>query len=107
MAQQQKERQHAVQQVQLLQRMVSVPEKFEDGDVEMWVERFDLTATANGWNADMKLRLLPTILKGKAYAVYRQMTGEQKGNYAELTTHLKRVFSPTTIESRRLARRQL
>ena len=106
MAQQQEEGQQAVQQAQLLQRVVSVPEKFEDGDVEMWVERFDLTATANGWDADMKLRLLPTLLKGRAYAVYRQMTAEQKGNYAELTTHLKRVFSPTTIESRRLARRQ-
>ena len=71
MAQQQEEGQQAVQQAQLLQRVVSVPEKFEDGEVEMWVERFDLTATANGWDADMKLRLLPTLLKGRAYAVYR------------------------------------
>ena len=96
----------AVQQAQLLQRIVSVPEKFDDGDADVWVKHFDLTATANGWNADTKLRLSPTLLKRTTYAVYQQMTVDQKGNYVELTTQLKHMFSPTTIESRHLTDRQ-
>ena len=87
-------------------RILAVPEKFADGDVELWLERFALCAAANSWNADAKVKILPTYLKGRAYAVYRRLTAEQKASYDVLATALKETFLPGTGERRRLARRQ-
>ena len=70
-------------------RILAVPEKFADGDVELWLERFALCAAANSWNADAKAKILPTYLKGRAYAVYRRLTAEQKASYDVLATALK------------------
>ena len=65
-----------------------------------------MCAAANSWNADAKAKILPTYLKGLAYAVYHRLTAEQKASYDVLATVLKETFLPGTGERRRLARTQ-
>ena len=87
-------------------KVLAISDKFQDGDVELWLERFSLCAAANRWNDDAKGRILPTYPKGRAFAVYRRFTAEQKASYDTLVTALKEAFMPGTAERGRLARRQ-
>ena len=57
----------------LVRALVSVPDKFEDGDLELWLKRFKLCASANGWDGDKQLAYLPTFLRGRAFAVYERL----------------------------------
>lgn len=88
------------------QRIISLPEKFDDGDIEMWLERLELSGAANGWDGAVIHRILPTLLKGCVYAIYRRLTAQEKEDYQATSTALEAVFTPTTVESRRLARRE-
>jgi hypothetical protein len=52
--------------------LLSVPETFSDGDFGLWLRKFELCSTANGWKEDEKLKRLPTLLSGKALETTRR-----------------------------------
>ena len=52
---------------------ICLPEPLEDGDAKSWFRRFDVCATANEWNAAKKLVRLPTLLRGRAWAIYESL----------------------------------
>jgi hypothetical protein len=59
---------------------VALPESFSDGDIEFWLRKYELCSEANEWKDDM-LKRLPTLLCGKAFAVFERLEGEQKASF--------------------------
>ena len=53
----------------LVTALVSVPDKFEDGDLELSLKRFKLCASASGWNEGKQLTYPPKFLRGRACCV--------------------------------------
>ena len=47
-----------------------VPEKFECGDFLWWLRDFECCASANGWNAEKKLTVLPAFLQDKPPRIF-------------------------------------
>lgn len=47
----------------VVRSLISVPDQFDDGDMELWLKRFGMCATANGWDAARQLVYLPTFLR--------------------------------------------
>ncbi len=53
---------------------VASMELFSDGDITLWLRKFELCAVAKGWmEADM-LKRLPKLLAGKAFAVDERLS---------------------------------
>jgi len=63
-------------------------------DVEDWVERFILCATANGWNPESRAAKLPVFLEGEALNVYRELTEQTKQSADATLAALKKAFAP-------------
>ena len=77
---------------------VALPESFSDGDIEFWLRKYELCCEANEWKEDNKLKRLPTLLCGKAFAVIERLEGEQKATF-NLRTCVKRSL-PLSEEMR-------
>ena len=73
---------------------VALPNKFDDGDVVSWLDSFDVCAAANNWNDDARLRRLPTLLVGRAFAVFQRLGDQQKDTLAHLRESLIAAFLP-------------
>lgn len=56
---------------------LALPEPLQDGDARSWFKRFEVCAAANEWNDQKKLLRLPTLLRGRAWAVFDALTEEQ------------------------------
>ena len=48
---------------------LALPEPLQDEDSRSWFKRFEVCAAANGWDDARKLLRLPTLLKGRAWAI--------------------------------------
>ena len=88
-------------------RQPCLPEPFADDDISTWLRRFDLCCSANRWDAHDRVVRLPTLLQGRAFAVFERLTQQQMDTYDHLVAALKTAFEPRTEEGRRLATRQL
>ena len=73
---------------------VALPNKFDDGDIVSWLDSFDVCATANNWNNDARLRRLPTLLVGRAFAIFQRLPNNQKDTMAQLREALIEAFLP-------------
>src|SRR5438552_15988495 len=51
----------------------AVPTRFSTGNIVEWIRKFEVCATANGWNAEAQIRRLPTFLDGQAFAVFERL----------------------------------
>ena len=71
-----------------------VPEKFECGDFLRWLQDFECCASANGWNAEKKLTVLPAFLRGQASSYFHALEVAEKDTYAHLTSALRKCFCP-------------
>ena len=78
---------------------VSVPKPFCDGDAREWFQRFEISATANQWNAATQALKLPTLLEGEALAIWLELSTEQKADYAVAKEHLITKMAPTEFVS--------
>ena len=92
----------AVQQPQI-QTGIALPKVFDDGDLVSWLECFDVCATANNWADDNRLRRLPTLLSGRAFAVFQRLAGNQKDTLAHLRENLLGAFLPDEQRGARYA----
>ena len=70
------------------------PEKFESGDIVLWLRQFDTCALANGWSDTDKLRKLPAFLRGRAATYYYALRHYQKGTYSALAKNLTESLCP-------------
>ena len=60
---------------------VALPESFSDGDIEFWLRKFELCTAANEWKEDVMLKRLPTLLCGKAFAVFERLEEKDKESF--------------------------
>jgi hypothetical protein len=75
---------------------VALPETFSDGDIVLWLRKFELCSTANDWKDTDMLKRLPTLLSGKAFAVFERLAAEVKADYKTLTKALTTAFGGDT-----------
>ncbi|CAB3996555.1 Transposon Ty3-G Gag-Pol poly [Paramuricea clavata] len=72
--------------------LLSVPETFSDGDFGLWLRKFELCSTANGWKEDEMLKRLPTLLSGKAFVVFERLGDDKKEDFKVLIAAIKEAF---------------
>jgi hypothetical protein len=75
---------------------VALPETFSDGDIVLWLRKFELCSTANDWKDTNMLKRLPTLLSGKAFAVFERLAAEAKEDYKTFTKALTTAFGGDT-----------
>lgn len=71
------------------------------------VKRFEVCAVANDWNDAKKLKRLPTLLRGRAWAVFDALPDASIDTYEHLKEALLRSLSPDTEEDRQTAHDEL
>ena len=71
---------------------VALPKNFSDGDIVLWLRKFELCAAANDWKNDDMLKRIPTLLSGKAFAVFERLAATKKEDYKPLTKSLIEAF---------------
>lgn len=86
---------------------LALPEPLQEGDSHSWFKRYEVCATANGWDAAKKLQRLPTLLRGRAWAIYDSLPEDVMDTYDHLKAALLKRLSPDTEEDRLAAREQL
>ena len=70
-----------------------------------WFKRYEVCGTANGWNDQKKLSRLPTLLKGRAWAVYDSLHEDgDTDTYEHLKAAILRRLCPDTEIDRLVAR---
>ena len=86
---------------------LALPEHLQDEDARSWFKRFEVCAAANSWDDAKKLLRLPTLLKGRAWAIFDSLGEDSTDTYAHLKTALLQRLSPDTEEDRLAARELL
>ena len=66
-----------------------------EGDLEQWIKKFELVAEMSGWTE--KASYLPLLLSGEAFVVYEHMLPDDKNDYAEIVTKLRKAFSLPSV----------
>ena len=70
------------------------PDKFENGDFDLWLGSFERCAIANGWGETQKLHKLPAYLTGTAAEYFAILTATERETYVSLISSLRRVLIP-------------
>jgi hypothetical protein len=66
--------------------LVRKPEIYNGSDPEgfgEWFDRFQLIATANGWDEAKQLVIIPTLLTHHAFRVFNDLEGPKKKHYEQ------------------------
>ena len=87
---------------------IALPEPLEGEDAKSWFKRYEVCGTANGWNDQKKLSRLPTLLKGRAWAIYDSLHEDgDTDTYEHLKAAILQRLCPDTEEDRLVAREKL
>ena len=86
---------------------IALPEPLHGEDAKSWFKRFEVCAAANEWNDAKKLLRTPTLLKGRAWAVFESLSEAETDTYEHLKVALLARLSPDTAEERLIAREEL
>ena len=86
---------------------IALLEPLQDTDARSWFRRFKVCSAANGWDEGKQLLRLPTLLKGRAWAVYEALGNDQTDTYDHQKAALLAKLSPDTDEHRLSARERL
>jgi len=86
---------------------LALPEPLHNEDACSWFKRFEVCAAANGWDAAKKLLCLPTLLRGRAWAVFDSLGDDTTDTYDHLKTALLQRLSPDTDEDKMVAHERL
>ena len=86
---------------------LALPEPLDGDDARSWFKRYEVCATANGWNDQKKLLRLPTLLKGRSWAVYDSLSDADTDTCEHLKVAILKRLCPDTEEDRLVARERL
>ena len=86
---------------------ITLPVPLQGDDAKSWFKRFEVCAAANGWDGAKKLLRVPTLLKGRAWAVFDCLTEAETDSYDHLKTALLAQLAPDSDEERMRAREEL
>lgn len=67
-------------------------DKFDGGDVDEFIEHFEICALANGWEMEKKALMIATCLKGEALEVYKTVNTEGRKDYGTVKETLQNAF---------------
>ena len=67
-------------------------DKFDGGDIDDYLEHFDICALANGWEQERKALMIATCLKGEALEVFKTLDGEERKDYEIVKRTLRSAF---------------
>ena len=88
--------------------IIALPEPLEGEDARSWFKPYEVCVTANGWNDQKKFSHLPTLLMGRAWAVYDLLHDEgDTDSYEHLKATILKHLCPDTDEDRIVAREKL
>lgn len=75
-------------------------EKFDGfGDVQRFLDHFDVVAQANYWSSEVQILQLPTALTGAAFDLYRRLPADERDTVAKLRAALDKEFGSCALES--------
>ena len=80
-------------------RHISIPKSFSEGNTREWFQRFEICCRANGWNDEMKALKLPTLLEGEALAVWMELSEEEQQDIARAKEKMIKKMVPTEFVS--------
>ena len=86
---------------------LALPEPLVDEEARSWFKRYEVCALANGWNDQKKLLRLPTLLKGRSWAIYDSLQEGDLDTYEHLKDAILKRLCPDTEEDRVVARERL
>ena len=75
---------------------LALPEPLVDDEARSWFKRYEVCASANGWNDQKKLLRLPTLLKGRSWAIYDTLQDEETDTYDHLKAAILKRLCPDT-----------
>ena len=80
-------------------RHISIPKSFSEGNTREWFQRFEICCRANGWNDEMKALKLPTLLEGEALAVWMELSEKEQQDIARAKEKMIKKMAPTEFVS--------
>ena len=86
---------------------ICLPEPLQHEDDRSWFKTFELCAAANEWIAAKQLLRLPTLLRGRSWAIYKLLSDADNESYDVLKKAILDRLDPDTDEHRLAARDQL
>ena len=63
----------------MAERHISLPKSFASGDALEWFQQFEISSSANGWDAATMALKLPTLLEGEALVTWLDLSEEEWG----------------------------
>ena len=69
-------------------------EKFENGDIEYFLEHFEICSLANEWTVEKKALMIATCLRGEALEVYKTLDVESRLDFETVKAKLLSAFKP-------------
>ncbi len=73
---------------------IALPTVFDDGNVVEWLDKFTVCAVANQWDDAAQLRRLPTLLSGRAFAIFHRLPNERKDTIAHIRASMMEAYLP-------------
>ena len=86
---------------------LALPKVLQDSDAKSWFKTFEVCAAANEWDNGKKLKCLPTLLRGRAWAIFDALPDTSTDTYEHLKEALLSGLSPDTEEDRQSAHESL
>ena len=74
-------------------RYISIPRVFASGDIEEWLQRYEICASANNWKEEEKALRIPTLLEKESLAVYLDLNASDRKDY-QVKNALLNAFQP-------------
>ena len=72
-------------------------DKFEDGDIDDFMDHFEICSLANEWSIEKKALMIATCLKGEALEVYKSLENDER-EYGNIKAALQKAFKPEYIK---------
>ena len=78
--------------VRLVMANIVQADKFDGGDIDDYLEHFEICALANGWDQERKALIVATCLKGEALEVFKTVDSEERKDYEIMKGKLRSAF---------------
>jgi len=78
---------------------ISLPRQLSEGEPMEWFQKYKICCDVNGWDDDMKAKKLPTLMEGEAFAIWLELTTEERASYTTSKTKIITRMAPVRFVS--------
>ena len=86
---------------------ICLPKPLGDGNAKLWFRQFNVCPATNEWNTAKKLMQLPTLLRGRVWAIYELLGEADNESYNALKGAIISCLNPDTDQDYLAACKQL